>query len=106
MDPMNVLVVERDADWSQWNSTSHVVGHAMLVLAQQDDETTPAFRTRIQERLSRLKQGLGSLVVLRGKRRSGLKVDALVSALAGAPRDVRTYSGYFNNGFAMGGSPA
>ncbi|MET0390503.1 MAG: hypothetical protein ABW321_31315 [Polyangiales bacterium] len=105
---MNVLVVERDADWSQWSSTSHVVGHAMLVLVQQADETTSAFRARIQQRLARIKQSLGSLVVLRGKRRSGLKIDALVSGLAGrAPKDVRTYSGYLHNGFSMGAaSPA
>lgn len=101
MDPMNVLVVERDADWSQWSSTSHLVGHAMLVLVQQADETTAAFRARIQGRLARIKQGLGSLVLLRGRRRSELTVDALVGGLAHrAPKDVRTYSHYFGAGFS------
>ena len=102
MDPMNVLVVERDADWSQWNATSHLVGHAMLVLVQQADEPTAAFRMRVQERLARIKQGLGSLVLLRGSRRSGLTVDEMVDGLAHrAPKDVRTYSHYFAGGFAV-----
>jgi hypothetical protein len=107
MDPMNVLVVERDADWSQWGSTSHVVGHAMLVLVQQTDETTGAFRKRIQERLSRIKQGLGSLVLMRGKRRTDLTTDALVSGLSTrAPREVRTYSHYLSGGLGLAASPA
>jgi len=101
MDPMNVLVVERDADWSQWNATSHLVGHAMLVLVQQTDETTSAFRARIQERLARIKQGLGALVLLRGQRRSELTVDSLVGGLEHrAPTDVRTYTNYFGAGLA------
>ena len=97
---MNVLVVERDADWSQWNATSHLVGHAMLVLVQQADESTAAFRARIQQRLARITQGLGALVLLRGRRRSELTVDALVGGLAHrAPKDVRTYTNYFGRGF-------
>jgi hypothetical protein len=94
MDRMNVLVVERDADWTQWSATSHLVGHAMLVLAQQDDEPTAAFRTRVQARLARLTQGLNALVLLRG-RRSALRVDALVKGLAArAPKNVRMYPSY------------
>ena len=103
---MNVLVVEREADWSQWNATSHLVGHAMLVLVQQADETTSAFRKRIQQRLSQITQGLGSLVLLRGRRRSGLTVDALIGGLEHrAPKDIRTYSHYFATGFTVA-SPA
>jgi predicted GNAT family N-acyltransferase len=96
MDPMNVLVVEKGADWRNWDATSHLVGHAMLVLVQQVDETTAAFRARIQQRLSRLSQGLGALVLLRGRRGSGLTAEGLVRGLAqSAPTDVRTFTRYF-----------
>ena len=96
MDPMNVLVVERGADWRHWNATSHLVGHAMLVLVQQVDETTAAFRARIQQRLQRLTQGLGALVLLRGQRGSRLTAEVLVRGLsARAPKDVRTFTQYF-----------
>jgi hypothetical protein len=96
MDPMNVLVVERGADWRNWSATSHLVGHAMLVLVQQVDETTAAFRARIQQRLSRLTQGLGALVLLRGRRGTGLTAEGLVRGLSHlAPKDVRTFTRYF-----------
>ena len=96
MDPMNVLVVEKGADWRHWNATSHLVGHAMLVLVQQVDETTAAFRARIQQRLSRLTQGLGALVLLRGRRGTGLTAEGLVRGLSHrAPKDVRTFTRYF-----------
>ncbi|MEY4580458.1 MAG: hypothetical protein RL701_5161 [Pseudomonadota bacterium] len=107
MDPINVVVVERDADWTQWNSTSHLIGQALLVLVQQTDETTVAFRARIQERLARVKQSFGSLVLLRGKRTGGLSVDALMTGLEHrAPKEVRTYSHYFRHGFLAAGAPA
>lgn len=107
MDPLNVVVVERDADWSQWSSTSHLLGRALLVLVQQADETTAAFRTRIQARLARVKQSLGSLVLLTGKSRSELSVAALVTGLEHrAPKEVRTYSHYFRHGFLAAGVPA
>lgn len=107
MDLMNVLVVERGADWSYWNATTHLVGHAMLVLVQQVDETTAAFRRRIRERLSSLRQGLGSLVLLRGRRGSRLTVDDLVRGLAHrAPKDVRTFSAYLNADFSLASTAA
>jgi hypothetical protein len=96
MDPMNVLVVERGADWRHWDSTSHLVGHAMLVLVQQVDETTAAFRARIQQRLARITQSLGALVLLRGRRGTGLTAEGLVRGLSTrAPKDVRTFTRYF-----------
>jgi len=107
MDPINIVVVERDADWTQWDSASHLIGHALLVLVQQADESTAAFRARIQARLARLKQSLGSLVLLRGQSRTELSVDALVSGLANlgrGPQDVRTYSRYMPRDFS--GVPA
>lgn len=91
MDPMNLLVVERGADWAHWSSTSHLVGHAMLVLAQQGDEPLADFRQRIRNKLSRLKkQGLKSVVLLRGSEsRSG---DALMrELLSGGPADFRVF---------------
>lgn len=107
MDPINVVVVERDADYSQWNSTSHLIGHALLVLVQQADESTAAFRSRIQARLARLKQALGSLILLRGSVQTDLSVDALVTGLEHrAPKEVRTYSHYFKHGFVAAGVPA
>jgi hypothetical protein len=107
MDPMNVLVVERGADWRQWDATSHLVGHAMLVLVQQVDETTAAFRARIQQRLSRLTQGLGALVLLRGGRGTGLTAEGLVRNLSHrAPKDVRTFTRNFGPDFGMPASTA
>jgi len=91
MDPMNLLVVERGADWAHWSSTSHLVGHAMLVLAQQGDEPLADFRQRIRTKLNRLKkQGLKSVVLLRGtEARSG---DELMrELLSGAPADFRVF---------------
>jgi hypothetical protein len=68
MEPMNVLLVERDADWTHLADTAHLVGHAMLVLAQQQDETSSAFLARIRRRIARLPQhGLNSVAVLRGQ---------------------------------------
>lgn len=92
MDPMNLLVVERGADWAHWSATSHIVGHAMLVLAQQADETIADFRQRVRSKLMRLKkQGLKSVVLLRGHdtERSG---DMLTRELMlGAPADFRAF---------------
>jgi hypothetical protein len=107
MDPMNVLVVERGADWRHWDATSHLVGHAMLVLVQQVDETTAAFRARIQQRLSRLTQGLGALVLLRGRRGTGLTAEGLVRGLSNrAPKDVRTFTRCFGPEYGMASSAA
>jgi hypothetical protein len=53
MEPMNLLVVERDADWSQWGLISRGLGRAVLVLVQQADETSLAFHERIARRLQR-----------------------------------------------------
>src|ERR1700754_3961998 len=65
MEPMNLLVVERDADWSQWAMISRGLGRAVLVLVQQVDESTGAFHERIARRLSRGKERpLNKVVVL------------------------------------------
>jgi hypothetical protein len=107
MDPMNVLVVERGVDYRLWNATTHLVGHAMLVLVQQVDESTAAFRARVQARLSRISQGLGSLVLLRGRRGPGLTAEALVRGLANrAPKDVRTFTHFFGSELGYAGNAA
>jgi hypothetical protein len=92
MDPMNLLVVERGADWAHWSSTSHLVGHAMLVLAQQGDEPLADFRQRVRSKLMRLKkQGLKSVVLLRGHE-TELSGDVLTRELMqGAPADFRVF---------------
>jgi hypothetical protein len=91
MQPMNVLVVERGADWNHWDATKHVVGPAMLVLAQQHDESAMAFRERIQARIRRLKkQPLNAFVVLRACRQSQLTAEMLLQELDAPPSDVRS----------------
>jgi hypothetical protein len=93
MDPVNLLVVERGADWTHWSATLHLVSHAMLVLAQQDDESSSAFRGRIRARLGRLNgPGLNAVVLLRAPQGSELNLDALLHELSShKPRDVRAY---------------
>jgi hypothetical protein len=66
MEPMNLLVVERDADWSQWGVISRGLGRAVLVLVQQADESTGAFHERIARRLQRGKARPLNKVVLLG----------------------------------------
>ena len=93
MDPMNLLVVEQGADWTHWSSTSHLVGHAMLVLAQHGDEPAEDFRARIRNKLARIKkQGLKSVVLLRGRSRSARASQALLRELErGGAHDFRVY---------------
>ena len=93
MDPMNLLVVEQGADWAHWSSTSHLVGHAMLVLAQHGDEPAADFRERIRNKLSRIKkQGLKSVVLLRGRGRPAPASDELLRELElGGAHDFRVY---------------
>jgi hypothetical protein len=93
MDPINLLVVERGADWKHFASTSHIVGHAMLVMAQQGDEPLWEFRQRIRRRLSRLEsQGLKSVVLLRGEDSSESSRAAFMREVMGrGPADVRIY---------------
>ena len=69
MEPVNLLVIERGADWAQWAAVSQLLGQAVFVLIQQGDESSAAFRERISERLSRAKaKALNAVVLLRGKR--------------------------------------
>ena len=90
MDPMNLLVVESGADWGHLAATSHLVGHAMLVLAQHGDEPSADFRRRVRSRLNRIKkQPLNSVVLLRG---DAARSDAILDVLTRrAPNDIRVY---------------
>ena len=66
MDPVHVLVVERGADLSHWAVLSQRLRGAAMILVQQADEPTSAFRRRIARKLKRLKNGVRSLSVLLG----------------------------------------
>jgi hypothetical protein len=69
MEPMNLLVIERGADWAQWAAVSQLLGQAVLVLVQQGDESSAAFRERIALRVQRLKdKAIDAVVLLRAKR--------------------------------------
>ena len=91
MHAMNLLIAETGADWTLWSSTQHLVGPAMLILAQQCDESLDAFRARIRARTARLKtQKLDSVVLLRRNAGSELTTEVLLQDLALPPRDVRS----------------
>jgi hypothetical protein len=69
MEAMNLLVVERGADWSHWAAASQLLGQAAVILVQQADESGAAFRERIVARLQRIKTtAINAVVLLRGKR--------------------------------------
>jgi hypothetical protein len=68
MEPVNLLVIERGADWAHWAAVSQLLGQAVFVLIQQGDESSAAFRERIVERLQRAKaKAINAVVLLRGK---------------------------------------
>jgi hypothetical protein len=69
MEPMNLLVVESGADWSQWPAATQLLGQAGVVLVQQSDETGAAFRARISARMRRVKsRAINAVLLLRSKR--------------------------------------
>jgi hypothetical protein len=69
MEAMNLLVIERGADWSHWAAASQLLGQAAVVLVQQADESGAAFRARIAARLQRIKTtAINAVVLLRGRR--------------------------------------
>jgi hypothetical protein len=71
MEPVNLLVVERGADWKQWSAVTKLLGNAVFVLVQQGDESSAEFRKRIKDRLRRAKAvAFNGVVLLRGKRAS------------------------------------
>jgi hypothetical protein len=69
MEPVNLLIIERGADWAHWAAVSQLLGQAVFVLVQQGDESSAAFRERISERLARAKaKAINAVVLLRGER--------------------------------------
>src|ERR1700759_3802503 len=68
MEPVNLLVVERGADWAHWTAVSQLLGAAVFVLVQQGDESSAAFRDRIAQRLKRAKaKAINAVGLVRGK---------------------------------------
>jgi len=66
MTTVNLLVVERNADWSQWSTISRSLS-AVLMLVQQPDETNDAFHARILKRVANDRQLLDRVVLLRAR---------------------------------------
>ena len=98
MEAMNLLVVERGADWSHWAAASQLLGQAAVVLVQQADESGAAFRARIAARLQRIKStAIDAVVLLRGRRRSGRPSAGIGTArflrelVAGARQGLRIF---------------
>lgn len=48
MQPVHLLVVERDADWSQWATISRSFGTTVVLLIQRADEAINVFFQRIE----------------------------------------------------------
>ena len=96
MEPMNLLLVERNSDWTEWQSISKLLGGVVLVLVQQSDEPFEAFHKRITHRLSRTNTPrLNRVVLLRDKDRrieSNAARDSLVRSLsAQAQQSLQIY---------------
>jgi hypothetical protein len=92
MEPMNLLVVERNADWSEWLSISRSLSTAVLMLVQQADETRAAFQDRITRKLA-TGRALEKVVLLRDRLRDGDPIsDGLLQELgARARQGIRVY---------------
>jgi hypothetical protein len=70
MTKVNLLVVERNADWSEWATISRSL-NSVLMLVQQADEPSAEFHERVLERMARMatveRHALDQVVVLRGR---------------------------------------
>jgi hypothetical protein len=96
MEPMNLLVVERDADWSEWAIISRSLSTAVLMLVQQADETRSAFHERISRRLARGQaRAIEKVVLLRNRKLQAVPDEAheqlLVQLGATARQGLRVY---------------
>jgi hypothetical protein len=91
MEAMNLLVVERGADWTHWAAASQLLGQAAVVLVQQADESGAAFRERIIARLQRIKAtAIDAVVLLRG-RRNRATTRFLRELMVGAKQSLRIF---------------
>jgi hypothetical protein len=79
MTPVNLLVVERNADWSQWTTISRSLS-AVLMLVQQPDEPSDVFHARILKRVANDRELLDRVVLLRAAAKSGAPVLEPLSA--------------------------
>jgi hypothetical protein len=92
MEAMNLLVVERGADWSHWAAASQLLGQAAVILVQQADESGAAFRERIVARLQRIKAtAINAVVLLRGGRRNRATTRFLRELMIGAKQGLRIF---------------
>jgi hypothetical protein len=90
MTKVNLLVVERNADWSEWATISRSF-NSVLMLVQQADEPKAEFHERILKRMARADlPALEQVVVLRD--RDGAHSEPL-SALLLERIDASTCSG-------------
>lgn len=91
MEAMNLLVVERGADWTHWAAASQLLGQAAVILVQQADESGAAFRERIIARLQRIKAtAIDAVVLLRG-RRNRATTRFLRELMVGAKQGLRIF---------------
>jgi hypothetical protein len=91
MEAMNLLVVERGADWSHWAAASQLLGQAAVILVQQADESGAAFRERIIARLQRIKTTAFNAVVLLRGRRNRATTRFLRELMVGAKHGLRIF---------------
>jgi hypothetical protein len=94
MTKVNLLVVERNADWSEWDTISRSFS-SVLMLVQQADEPSADFHERILRRMAVVdRNGLEQVVMLRD--RNVLHAEPLSAPLleqidANASRGLRVY---------------
>jgi len=94
MTKVNLLVVERNADWSEWATISRSF-NSVLMLVQQADEPSAEFHERIIRRMARVdRHALDQVVVLR--ERNGATSEPLSALLleqidASARSGLRVY---------------
>jgi len=92
MEAMNLLVVERGADWTHWTAASQLLGQAAVILVQQADESGAAFRERIVARMQRIKlTAINAVVLLRGGRRNRATTRFLRELMIGAKQGLRIF---------------
>ena len=85
MQPVHLLVVERDADWSQWSRISRSFGTTVVMLIQRADEALGAFYQRIQRCL--LERAIQQVTVMRAAGEYPGKLLGLLAGLGVSMRD-------------------
>lgn len=88
MAPVHVLVVERDADWSQWSAISRSFGTTVVMLIQRADEAVSAFYQRIARCLG--ERAVLQVTVMRAAGRPSCPLLSLLAQLGIATRDGLT----------------